>query len=89
MTQQGEPPSVQSPKDFVRVDGLDLALFGAYLAFYGGYIVLSVAAKEWMAAPAFAGVNRAVAYGFGLIVGAMALAFLSLVLHRPSDRNAH
>ena len=51
-----------------------LRFFAAYLALYAGFVALNAFAPAAMERPAIAGVNLAVAYGFGLIVAAFALA---------------
>ena len=60
-----------------------LVLFFVYLALYGGFIWLSAFNREVMARPALFGVNLAIAYGFGLIVAAFALALVYMALCRP------
>jgi uncharacterized membrane protein (DUF485 family) len=70
-----------------RQSRLGLVLFFVYLAAYGGFMGLSAFAPSLMARPVFAGVNLAIAYGLGLIFGAVVLAMLymflsSLVLRR-------
>ena len=57
-----------------------LAFFLIYLLAYGGFVVLSAFAPSAMAAPAIAGVNVAVVYGFALIVLALALAVVHMAL---------
>ena len=53
---------------------LGLWLFAMYLAFYGGFVLLAAFRPAALEATPLAGVNMAVWYGFGLIVGALALA---------------
>lgn len=86
-----EPPAKphldDDPVLAARQSRLGLVLFFVYLAAYGGFMGLSAFAPGLMARPVFAGVNLAIAYGLGLILGAVVLAMLymflsSLVLRR-------
>ena len=65
-----------------------LALFFVYLAFYGAFVYLSAFRSDLMAAHAFAGVNLAVLYGFGLIAAALLLALVYLKVCVPVDESA-
>src|SRR4051794_18479221 len=51
-----------------------LVLFFVYLAFYAGFMVLAAFAPQAMGRPVLAGVNLAITYGMGLIVGALVVA---------------
>ena len=51
-----------------------LVLFFIYLAFYAGFMGLAAFAPQTMARPAMVGVNLAITYGMGLIVGALVIA---------------
>ena len=51
-----------------------LILFFIYLAFYAGFMGLAAFAPQAMSRPAVSGVNLAVTYGMGLIVGALLIA---------------
>ena len=64
-----------------------LWLFAVYVVLYAGFMVLSAFYPERMRQSAVAGVNLAVAYGFGLIVGAflLALVYMFLVRGRAAD----
>src|SRR4051794_33777345 len=53
-----------------------LALFFVYLAFYAGFMGLAAFAPQAMGRPVLAGVNLAITYGMGLIVGALVIAAL-------------
>jgi len=53
-----------------------LVLFFIYLAFYVGFMVLAAFAPDAMGRPALAGVNLAITYGMGLILGALVVAAL-------------
>jgi len=53
-----------------------LVLFFIYLAFYAAFVGLAAFAPETMSRPALAGVNLAITYGLGLIVGALVIAAL-------------
>lgn len=63
-----------------RQSRLGLVLFSVYLAAYGGFMGLSAFAPDLMAQPVFAGVNLAITYGLGLILGAVLLAMLYMFL---------
>ena len=51
-----------------------LWLFFAYLALYAGFMGLAAFAPRSMAMPVAAGVNLAITYGIGLILGALIVA---------------
>lgn len=74
------------PELAARQSRLGLVLFAIYLAAYGGFMGLSAFAPELMARPAVAGVNLAIAYGLGLILGAVVLAVLYMVLSTRAAR---
>jgi uncharacterized membrane protein (DUF485 family) len=68
---------------------LGLVMFFIYLIFYGGFVYLSAFNAEVMAAHAFAGVNVAVVYGFGLIALALVMALIYLKLAHPVGDTPH
>ena len=51
-----------------------LGLFFIYLALYAGFMGLAAFAPRAMGQPVLAGVNLAITYGIGLIVGALVVA---------------
>jgi uncharacterized membrane protein (DUF485 family) len=51
-----------------------LLLFFVYLAAYAGFMGLAAFAPQAMSTPVLAGVNLAITYGMGLIVGALVVA---------------
>jgi uncharacterized membrane protein (DUF485 family) len=57
-----------------------LILFLLYLVVYGGFVALSAFSPGTMAAPAVAGVNVAVVYGFALIGLALVLAIVYMAV---------
>lgn len=59
-----------------RSSRVGLLLFACYCAFYAGFIALVAFAPAAMKAEALGGVNLAVIYGLGLIVGALVLALI-------------
>ncbi len=59
---------------------IGLILFAVYVAFYGGFMVLSAFWPEVMSWDVLAGVNLAVTYGFALIGIALVLALIYLNL---------
>ena len=65
-----------------------LWLFALYFALYAGFMGLAAFAPDRMGAPALAGVNLAIVYGFGLIIVALVLALVYMGLARPGQRRA-
>jgi uncharacterized membrane protein (DUF485 family) len=57
-----------------------LVLFVVYLALYGSFMALNVLDPAAMKTEVVAGVNLAIAFGFGLIVAALVLAIVYMVL---------
>ena len=55
---------------------LGLKLFGVYLFFYVGFVLINAFAADQMETVVFAGLNLAIVYGFGLIVSAFVLAMI-------------
>ena len=55
---------------------MGLWMFAIYLLLYGGFVLLNALSPETMEWLPFAGINLAVAWGFGLILAAIVLAFL-------------
>lgn len=68
------------PEIITRNARYGLILFLVYLVVYGGFVALSAFSPETMAAPAIAGVNVAVVYGFVLIGLALVLAIVYMAL---------
>jgi uncharacterized membrane protein (DUF485 family) len=62
-----------------NVSPIGLKLFLLYLAAYGVFVALNAFWPDVMKTPAVAGVNLAIVYGFGLIVGAFVLAVIYAV----------
>ena len=62
-------------------------LFVVYLAFYVGYVVLTAFRYDALR-QAFGGMNLAVLYGFGLIVGAFVMALLYGALCRTGKESS-
>ena len=62
-----------------------LWLFAIYLAAYGIFIRLAAASPELLGWITPLGVNLAVAYGFGLIVGAVVLALVYMRMCRRNE----
>jgi uncharacterized membrane protein (DUF485 family) len=77
----------ESAAEMARNARLGLVLFGVYLVFYVAFVVVAAFAAEWMQRNV-AGVNVAILFGFGLIVGAFVLALVYLWLCRSGARNA-
>ncbi len=61
---------------------LGLKLFVVYTLFYLGFVLISAFAADLMETVAFAGLNLAIVYGFGLIVSAFVLALVYGVMCR-------
>ena len=55
---------------------LGLWLFAIYLLMYLGFVLLSAFAASTMERPILAGLNLAIVYGFGLIIGALVMALI-------------
>ena len=55
---------------------LGLWLFAVYLLLYLGFVFMSAFAAQLMERPVIAGLNLAIVYGFGLIVGALVMALI-------------
>lgn len=70
-----------------RNSRIGLVLFFIYLIIYGAFVWLSAFDAEFMASHAVAGVNVAVAWGFGLIVGALVLALIYLRACNPVEHH--
>ncbi|QDV44108.1 hypothetical protein Enr13x_39700 [Stieleria neptunia] len=66
---------------------LGLWLFAVYLVLYLGFVFLSAFAADVMERPVLAGLNLAIVYGFGLIVGALVMALLYGVLCKSEPLN--
>jgi len=74
------PPSDRSIDDHPQVSAANarsgLVLFFIYLAFYAGFMGLAAFAPQAMGQPVLGGVNLAITYGMGLILGALVVAAL-------------
>lgn len=55
---------------------LGLWLFAVYFLAFAAFVVINAVRPAWMDIVVWAGLNLAVVYGFGLIVGAFLLALL-------------
>ena len=69
-----------------------LVLFFVYLVFYAGFVGLAAFSPQTMGKPVLAGVNLAITYGMGLILGAFVIAALYMAacariarLHRDAS----
>ena len=69
----------------LRNSRIALTLFSVYLLMYVGFVLLNTFSPEIMERTPWAGVNVAILYGFGLIVGAFVLALLYGMLCRPAE----
>jgi uncharacterized membrane protein (DUF485 family) len=69
------PAEIEDPQLAAGNARRGLILFALYLAFYGTFVLLSAFGRSFME-QIILGVNVAVWYGFGLIVGALLLAIL-------------
>ena len=78
-------PVVENVEQSARNARNGLLLFGLYLAFYVGFVLLVAFAADWMWTE-IAGVNVAILYGLGLIVAAFVLAAIYLYLCKDSKR---
>jgi len=59
-----------------------LILFAIYVVFYAGFMYLNAFQRDLMASTPLFGLNLAILYGFGLIVGALVLALIYAYLCR-------
>ncbi|MFT3880100.1 MAG: DUF485 domain-containing protein [Gemmatales bacterium] len=66
---------------------LGMALF-LYLLFYGSFVVINAAWPHWMDVVVWSGLNLAVVYGLGLIVGAFVLALVYALLCKTPAKEA-
>ena len=55
---------------------LGLWLFAVYLVLYLVFVLLSAFSAQTMERPVIAGLNLAIVYGFGLIIGALLMALV-------------
>ncbi len=65
-----------------------MILFVAYLAVYSAYMIVNVLAPSWMDIVPFWGLNLAVIWGMGLIIGALVLSIVYMLLCRVPERSA-
>jgi uncharacterized membrane protein (DUF485 family) len=59
-----------------NVNRAGLWLFAAYLLAYGGFVAINAFSPDTMRTPVYQGVNLAIVYGMGLIIGAFVLAMI-------------
>jgi uncharacterized membrane protein (DUF485 family) len=65
-----------------------LILFAVYLLFYGGFVFINTFDPTSMERTPIAGLNLAVLYGFGLIIGAVVLSAVYGVLCGDASGNS-
>lgn len=65
-----------------------LKLFFIYFAFYCGFVLLNAFRPEIMETLPFAGLNLAIIYGFGLILGAFLLSMVYGLFSSAAEPNA-
>lgn len=80
------PHDDEHPAMTTAYAGVGLRLFAVYLAFYAGFVGLNAFAPRLMARAPLGGLNLALAYGLGLIAGAVVLALLYMALCRRIAR---
>lgn len=71
-----QPAEQENPRDMERNARYGMLLFVIYLAFYVGFVVLNAFSPQQMEATPALGINLAILYGGGLIVGAMMLSLV-------------
>ena len=76
VTRHTPPPPDADAK---RNAHLGLWLFALYCLGYGGFMALTAFYPSVIGSKPFGGINLAIIYGFGLIVGALILAVIYLV----------
>lgn len=64
---------------------LGVRLFFVYLLLYGGFVLINAFAPSQMEATPIAGLNLAILYGFGLIIGALVLSLVYGALCTSED----
>ena len=84
-----KPSPDEHPELVARQSRIALVLFFIYLAAYAGFMGLAAFAHEQMARPVLAGVNLAIMYGLGLILGAVVLALVYMVACRVAASRFH
>lgn len=62
-----------------------LVLFFVYLVLYGGFVLLNTFRPALMETTPLAGLNLAILYGFGLIIGALLLSLFYGIFSRDSN----
>jgi uncharacterized membrane protein (DUF485 family) len=67
---------------------LGLLLFAVYFAIYAAYVIINAFWPEWMDQVLWSGLNLAILYGMGLILGAFLLALAYARLCKSPTRNA-
>lgn len=78
--------ALKTPPGLPRRDRYGPVLFLLYLVVYAGFVLSSAFAADFMASDAPGGLNFALAYGLGLIVGAVLLALVYAALRRDAGR---
>ena len=76
-------PSSRADRGTSRIG---LTLFWIYVLLYGGFIGLVLFRPDLLSKRPFGGVNLAIAYGMGLIAGALLLAVLYMAACRSVER---
>ena len=74
-----------SDLDPIPANRIGLAIFAGYCLLYGGFIGIAAFKPSWLAAPAFAGINVAIVYGFVLIIAAFVAALIYLFAGRHAE----
>jgi len=73
-SRETKPTADEHPEVSTANARAGLVLFFIYLAFYAGFVVLAAFAPNAMGRPVLAGVNLAITYGMGLIIGSFVVA---------------
>lgn len=81
-----QPTETTDPETIRYNSRLGLGLFGVYLFAYGVYVILNAFWPKTMAVEATFGLNVAVVYGLGLIVGAFVLALAYALLCKSAAK---
>lgn len=82
-------PSQHSPAAAQRHNSrLGLRLFFVYLVLYVGFVLLNAYSPDVMEWRPWGGINLALLYGFGLILAALALAFLYGMLAKVARQDS-
>jgi uncharacterized membrane protein (DUF485 family) len=87
MTAPTDPPDGPEVRQAIESYNrrLGLCLFAVYLLLYAGFVAITAVNYKVMGTPLLGGLNLAIVYGTGLIVGAFVLALVFMALAKPEN----